>query len=385
MDYFNHIMKRKDQITRREFMKYSALALGGLAIGGRAPVKLVSRLGHLFEEGPLTPDFPVNVPLGRMCVGEPGARVDIFSEPFHNAKKVSTAWYDDVFVWKQEVITKQIAELLINQRWVETPEGFIYADYLQKVMYTPQEPLNQLPVTETGERGMWVEIVAPYTGLVFDSPPAQYWLRETIRPRIYYSQIFWAFDIRQDPTSGKTQYCLRQLYGALDDTYWVDANVCRQITPEEIAPIHPDAPDKHIIINLMYQTVSCFEGDKEVFFTRVTTGGYDNEVGKWLTPVGVHTIWRKLLSTHMSASEMVGNYDIAGVGWTIVFDNNGAAIHSTFWHNFYGTTRSHGCVNVRPEDAKWIWRWASPEVAYYPGELTIQGLGQSTKVEVVVA
>jgi hypothetical protein len=40
-------------------------------------------------------------------------------------------------------------------------------------------------------------------------------------------------------------------------------------------------------------------------------------------------------------------------------------------------------VNAKPEDAKWVWRWTKPYVSYYPGELTIQGLDQSTKVEVV--
>lgn len=378
-------MNQKDRFTRREFFKRSALAFGGLAISGRKPAKFISRMGVLQEGEPLTPDFPVNVPLGRMCVGEPGTRVDILSEPFTNAPKVGSAWYDDVFEWKQEVIAKQIDNLRINQRWVETPDGYIYADYLQKVMYIPQEPLTQLPVSAAGERGMWVEVVAPYAGMIFDSPPSQFWIREAVRPRIYYSQVFWAFDVRYDPVTGKTQYCLRQLFGAHNDTYWVEADVCRQITPEEIAPIHPDVTDKYVVVNLNYQTLTCFEGDREVYFATVTTGGYDYENEKWLTPPGVHTIWRKLISTHMSAGGAVGNYDIAGVGWTTLFDNNGAAIHSTFWHNYYGTTRSHGCVNARPEDAKWVWRWTNPAVPYYPGELTIQGLNQSTKVDVVVA
>ncbi len=38
----------------------------------------------------------------------------------------------------------------------------------------------------------------------------------------------------------------------------------------------------------------------------------------------------------------------------------GAAIHGAFWHNDFGVQRSHGCVNVSPEDAKWIYRWTTP-------------------------
>lgn len=383
-DYFNLNMDKNKKINRREFLKLSALALGGLALGDRiAPAGAAPRFGasNLHQEDP-PPEFPEGKTLGRICAGQEGAHFDIKTEPFWEAPSAGTAWRDDVFTWQQEVIAKQMDPIRINQRWVQTPAGYIYAEYLQKVFHDPQQPLTELPETSDGSRGMWVEITTPYTGMVFEKPPSQYWIREAIRPRLYYSQVFWAFDVRQDPATGKVQYCLRQLYGALPDEYWVDASVCRRITPEEIAPIHPAAENKHIIVDLRYQTLTCFEGDQEVFFTKVTTGGIGLE-GKWLTPIGTHTIWRKLLSTHMSAGPAVGNYDISGVGWTTLFDNNGAAVHSTYWHNYYGTARSHGCVNTQPADAKWIWRWTEPATPYYPGEVVIQGLNKSTKVEVI--
>ena len=385
MDYFNHNMTQKDRLTRRDFLKYAGLALGGLALSGTNTPGVLASLTGQNQDEPLTPDFPANIQLGRMCVGEPGTRVDILTEPYTSAPVAGTAWFDDVFEWKQEVISKQLDPIRVNQRWVEVPGGYIYADYLQKVKFLPQEPLLQLPETPNGERGMWVEIVAPYTSLTFERGPSQHWARTAVRPRIYYSQVFWAFAVRNDPLTGRPQYCLKQLYGADDDAYWVDAAVCRQITPEEVSTIHPDAEDKLIVVNLNYQTMTCYEGDEEVFFSKVTTGGYNYDDEKWLTPPGVHTIWRKMISTHMSAGPAVGNYDIPGVGWTTLFDNNGAAVHSTFWHNYYGTARSHGCVNAKPEDAQWVWRWTEPAVSYYPGELTIQGLNQSTKVDVVVA
>ena len=294
------------------------------------------------------------------------------------------AYFDDVFEWRQEVMAKSIDPYRINQRWVETDQGYIYAEYLQKVWHQPQEVLNEIPLTDVNERGMWVEITTPITniGLTKAQSSYQYWVRETIRPRLYYSQVFWAIDVRTDPTTGKQQYLLMQRYNAYEDTYWVDASICRRITPEEVAPIHPEAANKHVIVNLIYQTMSCYEDGKEVYFASVTTGGYNDEESKWITPVGNHTIWRKTLSTHMSGN-ITGGYDIPGIPWTTLFDNNGAAIHSTFWHNFYGTARSHGCVNARPEDAKWVWRWTEPAVPYDPGDMTIQGLNKSTQVEVI--
>ncbi len=382
MDYFNRIMKSNDEYSRREFIKLFGLTLGGFALSSNKFDRVLPQ-NHLLSSNPqLIPEFPTNKTLGRICVGDPGAHFDIKSEPYWDAPAIATGWRDDVFEWKQEVIAKQIDSNRVNQRWVETEAGYLYADYVQKTEHIPQEPLLTLPETPLGERGMWVEIVTPYTGMSFAKPPSQYWIRDVINPRLYYSQIFWAFDVRINPETGKTEYCLKQLYGALADAYWVDATVCRQIMPDEISPIHQDADDKHIVVNLLYQTLHCFEGSKEVFYSKVTTGGIGEE-GKWLTPLGTHTIWRKIVSTHMSAGGAVGNYDISGVAWTTLFDNNGAAVHSTYWHNYFGTARSHGCVNARPEDAKWVWRWTRPYVDYYPGELTIQGLNQSTKVEVI--
>lgn len=384
LDYLYRYMSHKNKLSRRDFLRLSALAMGGLAFTGRnrGLRALGSTLGLGQEEPPV---FPENQWLGRLCVGQEGAHFDIKSEPYWDAPSVGTVWRDDVLEWKQEVIAKQIDPIRINQRWVETPLGYIYAEYVQKVKHVPQEPLTELPENPSGARGMWVEIMTPYTGMTFVRPPAQYWIREALRPRLYYSQVFWAFDVRQNPATGRWEYCLQQRYGALDgDAYWVDATVCRRIKPEEIEPIHPGAENKRVVIDLFYQTVSCFEGDREVYFYQTTTGGVTEE-GKWLTPLGVHTIWRKMLSTHMSSGPAVGDYDISGVAWTTLFDNNGAAIHSTYWHNFYGRAASHGCVNSRPEDAKWVWRWTEPAVPYELGDIEIQGLNRSTLVEVIAS
>ncbi|MBI5619492.1 L,D-transpeptidase, partial [Candidatus Gottesmanbacteria bacterium] len=40
----------------------------------------------------------------------------------------------------------------------------------------------------------------------------------------------------------------------------------------------------------------------------------------------------------------------------------GYAIHGTYWHNNFGHPMSHGCVNMRIEDAKTLFEWSSPQV-----------------------
>lgn len=376
-------MSRKNQLSRREFLKLSALALGGAALTGRQSARSLLNGLNLLQDDP--PAFPEDQWLARMCVGGPGDNVPLMAEPSIYASEIRKVYFDELLEWKNEVIADDININRLNQRWIETPEGYVFADEFQKVRFVPQVPLEELPLYPSGERGMWVEISTPYSGLDLTKAKNSYlyWISDTIRPRIYYSQVFWAFDVRRHPDTGVVQYCLTQKVPPIPDTYWVNAEYCRPITAEEVAPIHPDAGDKLVKVNINYQTMSCFEGDKEVYFAKVTTGRWNSEEEKWATPVGIHTIWRKSLSIHMSQGEAFG-YDIPGIPWSTFFDNNGAAIHSTFWHNRFGSSPgSHGCVNCRPEDAKWVYRWTQPEVPYEAGDIIIEGLNKSTKVEIV--
>jgi len=64
------------------------------------------------------------------------------------------------------------------------------------------------------------------------------------------------------------------------------------------------------------------------------------------------------------------------------FASNGAALHSTYWHNDFGIPKSHGCLNCRPEDAKWLFRWTTPLVPYQPGDITVDWDHRGTTVDI---
>ncbi|MFW5714001.1 MAG: twin-arginine translocation signal domain-containing protein, partial [Brevefilum sp.] len=230
-------MKHKDKLTRRDFLKYSAMALGGLAFSRRGAAFQAINTDDIILDDPLTPVFPENTPLGRVCVGGPGTPVSIKSEPYMSAPTVRRAWFDEVFLWKKQVVTRsdQINFNVLNQRWVETPEGYIFADVLQPVKHVKHSPLAEFPETAVGARGMWVEITTPFAPMDLIKPKEehQHWIRDVnnIYPRVHYSQVFWAFDIRTHPERGVPQYCLKQGPGSLPDVYWVDAEICSPITP----------------------------------------------------------------------------------------------------------------------------------------------------------
>ena len=67
-------------------------------------------------------------------------------------------------------------------------------------------------------------------------------------------------------------------YGAYGEFFWADGAGLKVLTDEDVAPISPDVDpnDKKIDANLDYQTLSCYEGNTEVYFCRISSGiSYD--------------------------------------------------------------------------------------------------------------
>ncbi len=376
MNYYGYLanMRLNQSLSRRKFLGLSAVGLGGLA------------LSPWLSYPKALPEFPNSPRIGRVCAGEQGAHFDLRKYPYSDSETAEMVFRDDVIPWIREVVTTQVNRNVINQRWIETEGGYIYADNVQPVKNEPNQPVNSLPAYEDGTTGAWVEVTVPYVDFTVQNKPAiSPWISAALRPRLYYSQIMWADQIRQD-ADGQVWYRAVEKYGTYGDIFWAPAEAFRLLTEDDIQPIHPEVDNKIIVVDLTYQTLSCMEGNDEVYFCRVSTGGmYDvngNPTDKWATDLGSHPISRKMISTHMSAGTMETGYDTPGIGWDCLF-SNGQAIHSTFWHNGFGVARSHGCVNTLPEDAKWIFRWTTPSVGYQLGDTTISGMNASTRVNVI--
>jgi lipoprotein-anchoring transpeptidase ErfK/SrfK len=60
-------------------------------------------------------------------------------------------------------------------------------------------------------------------------------------------------------------------------------------------------------------------------------------------------------------TDAIDAYELPGVPWTCFFAPHGIAFHGTYWHDNFGTPMSHGCINMRTEEAKWLYRWSLPE------------------------
>jgi len=107
--------------------------------------------------------------------------------------------------------------------------------------------------------------------------------------------------------------------------------------------------ERRIEVDLSDQTLTAWQGDTAVLHTSVSTGRaeYPTVIGTW--PIRV-----KLTSTRMIGP----GYDTPNVPWTMYFFR-GYAVHGAYWHEDFGTPVSHGCINMRPDEAKLLFDWAS--------------------------
>jgi len=361
----------KQNLSRRDFLKLAGVGLGTLAFRPYKPFDL-----EYFSAPRRLPQFPASDIIGRTVDPDINLRSNPSDDPSNVIGKLGA---DELVEWGRQVVGNVTG--LTNQRFVETPNGYIYSSVLQPTRNLPNVPTNEMPA---GQPGFWAEVTVPYIDLAHDGVVASPWMQSNIEfnfpPRLYYGQVVWIDRIRTD--NGFVEYRWNEDaphgygYGASGEFFWGDGAGFKMLTDEDVAPISPDIDpaEKKIEANLDYQTLSCYEGNTEVYFCRIASGlGIDLGTGQpsdeLATPVGnLLTHW-KIISLNMTAGTFQSGYSTPAVPWSTMVSGDGVAIHGAFWHNAFGEKRSHGCINVTPEDAKWIFRWTTPHVSLAQSEL----------------
>lgn len=355
------------RITRKDFLRTAALSAGAVFLPKGIGLKQY--------------EFPKAEKLGRIAAG----MVDIKLKPDYDAPNVGTYYEDAVIPWYQEVIGPW--PFRNNQRWIETDDGFVWGPNVQPVEYELNEPIGSIP---DGMEGLWVEVTVPWVNVeLINQTPASTWLirqgEKNLPPRFYFSQVYWIDEIKVNADGG-TYYRARDRYGnpRHGDIFWAPAEAFRPISESDLAPIHPDAEEKQIVVDITdsHQTLSCFEEGREVYFCRISSGKVPNTTPLSSLDSAGFPIWRKLHSLQMSGGTNQAGWELPGIGWTSLFLGSGIAIHSTYWHNNFGEPSSHGCINASPEDAKWIFRWSSPVTPYHEGDIDVSGSG-GTPVKII--
>ncbi len=342
-----------DTLTRRDFLKLAGLGL----TAAFSPLGLSK--AHASKG--LHPDQE-----GRVAE----TSIQLFESPSFDSVPINEYWLD--IVLPITGITISDDKEAHNRVWYKIgEEGFAYSGDIQPVLTQLNKPTYEHP-----NAGHLAEVTVPYTDARLepnDDAELVY--------RLYYETTHWVTETITNKETHKVWYKLHDDKWR-DNSYYVLASHLRMIPDAELTPISPDVAEykKSIEVRLIQQLVVAYEGSRPVFATRVSTGTRFAG-GKYYTPQGIFKTYYKRPSRHMAAGNLANSgYDLPGVPWVLYITEGGISFHGTYWHNDFGAPRSHGCINLSPQAAKWLYRWTSPIVP--PKKEFVHGY-RGTHVEII--
>lgn len=335
------------KLTRRNFLKLAGMA-GFAAVGFRP-----------FGD---KEDFENSDNLGRVTIKS----ISVHKQPDEHSKILFQHFRDEVLNIYYETESPKGPEY--NPIWYRVFGGFVHRS---NVFRTPIR--YNTPVAAFPEVGGIAEVTVPFTQAMRFTAPDQW----TPIYRLYATSVHWVKALEEGP-DGQPWYKLIDELLRLE--YHVPAIHLRIIDPAELAPLSPDVPpgEKRIEVKLAQQKMYCYERDKLVLETKICSGVpfFPKDLTPWETPKGSFNIFSKMPSKHMGDGRLTGNpedYELPGVPWTSFFEESGVAFHGTYWHDDFGQRRSHGCINMRSNEAKWLFRWITPN--YEPTKMEQTGYG----------
>mgnify|MGYP003989071771 FL=1 len=342
-----------DSLTRRDFLKLAGLGLtAAFSFPGLTKAHAASGL-HPDQEG---------------RVAE--TSIKLFESPNFDSVPVNEHWQDIVLPITGIAIGDD--ENAHNRIWYQIgEEGYAYSGDIQPAL----RRLNK-PVYEHPKAGHLVEVTVPYTDARHDPNDDS-----ELAYRLYYETTHWVTETITNEETHKVWYKLHDDKWR-DNSYYVLASHLRIIPEAELAPISSNVPEykKSIEVRLIQQLVVAYEGSHPVFATRASTGARFAG-GKYYTPQGTFKTYYKRPSRHMAAGNLANSgYDLPGVPWVLYITESGISFHGTYWHNDFGRPRSHGCINLSSQAAKWLYRWTSPVVK--PEKEFVYGY-RGTHVEII--
>lgn len=148
-----------------------------------------------------------------------------------------------------------------------------------------------------------------------------------------------------------------------DGDYIAQAGL-RLIQARDSFPSFATGDRKWIDISIRQQSLVAYVGRRPVYATLVSAGlgGLADPEKSFATVRGTFMIHHKAVTSTMDGDDdKSDSFNLLDVPFVQYF-HKGYALHGAYWHDQFGRERSHGCVNLAPRDAAWLFEWTDPQV-----------------------
>lgn len=334
------------QLSRRDFLKVLGAAAGGGTLAALDMPSVMAAENTLRQ--------------GRVAYN----KVKVYDSASLQGNILKTLKFDEIIEIGDPV--KGGAPEDANPDWYPLLDGgYVHSAGIQPVATSLNQPVREIP-----KDGLLAELTVPYTDTRW---------KPTIQSRrgyrLYYQTTYWVRAIFDDE-KGEPWY--RIYDDIMKLVFFIRAEHMRIVPHEELAPLSPDVPEeeKTLWVSLADQLMMATEGDRVVFRAKISSGIGKTQTHYASTPEGEFRTFFKRPAGHMAGGDGVSSfYDLPGVPWTSYINTSGVSFHGTYWHNDYGTRHSHGCINLPPMLAKWVYRWTSPIVPPESRQVYLPGTG----------
>jgi len=237
----------------------------------------------------------------------------------------------DVDIFHEEEVTGDIWYLIGEDRWVHSGWVRVLERFTPALVAAPMAGLPDPVDLPVGWVVSQVLQVRSEPGATVENPPVD---------ELVHNQVLPILETRQ--SAGRPWYRIGQ-------DRWVDGAYVA-VARFKPRPSTIGSQERWVGVSLKEQTAVAYEGDQPVYAVMVASG-----LPGTPTVQGIFRTWSRLPTGRMTGP----GYYLEDVTWTCYF-YSGYSLHAAYWHDGFGAPRSHGCVNLSPYDAWWLFEWSKP-------------------------
>lgn len=186
------------------------------------------------------------------------------------------------------------------------------------------------------------------------------------------------------PLTGKVRSVSGVRYVEAKDGEWLRSQDLKVAPAPSELPWFAKDGVRWIDIGILSQTLVLYEGRTPVYATLISSGrdGLGDPQKTLSTPTGTFRIYQKHVTTTMDSDAADNEFELRDVPWVMYF-KGGYALHAAYWHDDFGRLRSHGCINLSPIDARYVFNWTTPDTPVsWHGSYAGDAFGKGTLIHI---